>query len=555
MSYPVLFSIIGAITGLFVSQISIHTHSSHINDLLFTQILLVSIFAFIWKKQSTANIIKSLVVMGVILFGLTFWFIWNDYHDVRRLSPLLFISLIQITVICTAFIQSWKSEKPHFTYSDLFENAWNNHFFLLFSALLTGGFLAVLALGTSLFKSIGIDLEDFIWSKEVTPVIIATLIGAGIGIGREYDSLIFKIRSVFFAIFRVMAYLSAGIVILFTFSLPFSLDSLFQNRNTSLILLSVVAISILLLNTLIDTSDTDDKLPPWRNRIFSAQVILLPFLSMLSVYAISIRLLQYGAMPKRIIALTIALLLTCYGLAYLYQLITRKSNWVSGIAIINPPLAGLWVAVLIALASPFLDPVRLSVNNQVTRLQNNVVNPEKFDFYALKHRLGKRGEEAIADIRTWKKHPQFSLIEKHIDVKSSPASRRKLSVTLIGEAPLEYKKLKSIFRLWQCNDQTPCFVKQMIIDKTDKKQVMLFSFNRDNKVKAELYVYDEQWRSIKTFSKTKESNKPLSKEEYKAKKELNKKQMLMIVDALKQDKEKLIEPKYFDIDIGGVKLR
>ncbi len=393
MSYPVLFSIIGAITGLIVSQISIHTHSSNVNDLLFTLILLVSIFDFIWKKQNTANLMKSLIVMGVILFSLTFWFIWNDYHNIRRLSPLLFFALIQITVICTAFIQSWKTEKPHLKYSDLFENAWNNHFFLLFSALLMGGFLAVLALGTALFKSIGIDLENFIWSKEVTPVIIATLIGAGIGISREYGSLIFKIRSVFFAIFRVMAYLSAGIVILFTLSLPFSLDSLFQNKNTSFILLSVVAISILLLNTLIDTSNNtgNEKLPPWRNRIFSAQIILLPFLSLLSVYAISIRLFQYGAMPKRIIALTIALLLTCYGLAYLYQLIKRKGNWTNGLVTINPPLAMLWVAALIALASPLLDPVRLSVNNQVTRLQNNIVNPDKFDFYALKLRLGKRG--------------------------------------------------------------------------------------------------------------------------------------------------------------------
>jgi hypothetical protein len=568
MPYPILFAIIGALTGLFVSQVSIHTNSPNINSFLFTQILLVAIFSFVWKKQSNVNIAKSLLVMGAILFGLTFWFTINDYHHIHRISPLLYFLLIQITVICTAFIQSWKSEKPHWVYSDLFENAWNNQFFLLFSALLTGGFLGVLALGTSLFDSIGIELSDFIWRKEVAPVIIATLVGAGIGIAREYGSLIFKIRSVFFAIFRVMAYLAAAIVILFTLSLPFSLDSLFQNKNTSLILLSVVAVSILLLNTLLDTSNNDDenKLPLWQNRIFSAQIILLPFLSVLSIYAISIRLLQYGAMPKRIIALTIAVLLTCYGLAYLYQLIRHKGNWINGLAVVNPPLAVLWVVALIALASPLIDPIRLSVNSQVARLQNNSVSPDQFDFYALKHRLGNQGRETIEDIRTWKDHPQFTLIEKYIDKRMRYGkTNRQLSITVIGEAPAKVEQLKSKFSEWRCNEKSPCFIKQMHIDKTGEKQVIVFSVDVIN-TKAELYIYkDNGWRLEKIFSEL-ERNSPtrviarggLSKDyeaKLKTKKEAYLQKIKDISEALKNDKQKLTEPKYFDIEIGGVKLR
>ncbi len=589
MSYPVLFSIIGAITGLIASQLSIHIHSPSINYFLFAHILLVANFSFIWKKQPTSTMIKSLVVMGAILFGLTAWFIWQDYHHTRRLSPLFIASLIQITVICTAFIQSWKPDKPHYVYSDLFENAWNNHFFLIFSGLLTAGFLLVLGLGTSLFDSIGIKVSNIIWSKEITPVIVATLVGAGIGISREYGSLIFKIRSVFFAIFRVMAYLAASIVILFTASLPFSVNTLFDNRNTSFILLSVVAISILLLNTLVDTSKDKDaeKLPVWKNRIFSAQIILLPFLSLLSVYAISLRILQYGLMPKRVIAITIAVLLSIYSLAYLYQLIKRKGHWTNGLAKINPPLAGLWVAMLIALSSPLIDPVRLSVNNQVERLQTSKVTPDQFDFYALKYRLGKRGEVAIKDMRSWKDHPQFALIEKHLD-SSLPHHRakKKLSITVIGEPLPKLEEITSHYKKWRCNTQTPCFIKKMKVSSEDKFEAVVFIFEgaldrHYKRLIADLYEYDTKtailsntgetsgrWYKVNTFRMEQKkpvihinmnhtNNKAQSLEQARAEldaKYISKNKMKKIIEELKQDKQKLIQPKYYNIEIDGLRL-
>lgn len=563
MSYPVLFSIIGAITGLIVSQLAINTDNESVRFFLFAHILLVATFSFIWKKQPTASLIKSLVVMAFILFGLTAWFVWQDYDDVRRLSPLFVIALIQITVICTAFIQSWKPEKPHFVYSDLFENAWNNHFFLIFSGLLTGGFLLVLGLGTSLFDSIGIRVSDIIWSKEITSVIVATLIGAGIGISREYGSLIFKIRSVFFAIFRVMAYLAAGIVILFALSLPFSVNTLFQNRSTSLILLSIVAISILLLNTLIDTSkdsDEGDKLPVWKNRIFSAQIILLPFLSLLSVYAINLRIMQYGLLPKRVIAIVVAVLLSIYSLAYLYQLIKRKGHWTNGLAAINPPLAVLWVAILIALSSPLIDPVRLSVNNQVERLQSNKISPDKFDFYSLKHRLGKRGKEAIEKMGMWKNHPQFALIEKNIAKKTSHYSERELSITVIGTPPAELEKLKLKYRKWICNDESPCFIKQLALDDSGKKRTVVFNFVRET-LEADVYRYvDDRWHKIKTFRvespwETRSRVTPPPVPGMINALVIDKEKKQLIIDELRQDKQKLFKPKFMDIEVGGVRLQ
>ncbi len=568
MPLPILFAIIGAITGLLVSQVAINFKHADSFFYLFTQVLVVAVFAFIWKKQPTRLVIKSMLFMALLLFGLAYWFISQGYPK-SHFSPFFIVALIQISVICTAFIQSWKPDKPHFTYTDLFENAWNNHFFLIFSALLTGGFLLVLGLGTSLFDSIGFkQVSNVIWSKEITPVIVATLIGTGIGISREYDSLIFKIRGVFFAIFRVMAYLTAAIVILFTLSLPFSVGNLFNNRNTSLILLSIVAISILLLNTLVDAvksgkkndqltlekkqeASADQVLAPWRNRIFSLQIILLPFLSVLSVYAIILRINQYGFMPKRLIALAVAVLLSIYSVVYLYQLLKQKGKWTLGLASVNPPLAILWVTMLVVMASPLLDPIRLSVSNQVSRLQNEQVNIEKFDFHALKYRLGKQGKEALNTLIETGTHPKHVELKQVVDNLLEYPRDKQAFLELIGEPPSALATLKSRYSHGRCNPQNPCYVKQIALKGDASKQVMVFIFD-ENKLSAELLEYDEKWKILKTYGYDRFNRPPFRPSDIAS---LSYKEKESIIEVLKINEEKIIKPKFMDLDLGVIKLR
>jgi len=572
MPLPLFFAIIGAITGLFVSQLATYFSDSSINLFLFSQVILVAVFAFIWKKQNTSIIVKAMLVMAGILFGLTYWFVSQAYNESGGYSPLFVVALIQISVIITAFIQSWRAKKPHFIYADLFENAWNNHFYLIFSFLLTVGFLLVLGLGTQLFESIGMRISKIIWSKEITPVIVGTLVGTGIGISREYSSLIFKIRSVFFAIFRVMAYLAAAIVILFTISLPFSIDKLFDNRSTSMILLSVVGISILLLNTLVDSVSNNEVLnlnasaekqksshfSVWKNRIFNLQIIFLPILSLLSVYAISLRIMQYGFMPRRLIAIVIALSLSLYSLAYAYQLFKRKSQWVQGLARVNPPLAIFWVALLIALSSPLLDPVRLSVNNQVKRLQSTEVSFEDFDFGALKYHLGKSGKEALDEMLAWKQHPEYLAIKRKIE-KIPPRRRdRERFIEVIGEAPAEIVSLKSKFNQWRCNELTPCYIKQLDITgennkNTVGKQTMVFLFD-ENSFSAELFEYKEKWELLAIYGNSRAMGLPFMPF-YGEPEIITDKKRAQIIETLMQNKEKLIKPRYMDLDIGGIKLR
>jgi len=554
MSYPVLFSIVGAITGLVLSMIFAFRISITTWDivLIFTLGLLSSSFVLMWGKLSTKNLIKVIGIMAIVLFGLAFWFL--VHVDRSSQEVLFYYALIQITMIVTSFAQSWKSDNPHFSYADLFENAWNNHFFILFAGLLTGGFLLVLVLGTTLFNSIGIDVKELIWNVYVIPVLIGALVGAGVGISREHESLIFKIRSVFFAIFRIMAYLTAVIVLLFSASLPFSITTLFENRITSIILLSLVAVSILLLNTLVDKESK--KLSPWANRLFSVQLVLLPFLALLSLYAISLRVHQYGLMPNRVIALGAASLLSIYTLTYAYQLIKHRGQWNLGLTKTNPALAMLWVVSLAAIVSPVLDPVRLSVNNQLARLESSHVSPDEFDFNTLTYRLGKRGKQAYKTIEAWTDHPQLAEIKAELAAIPNPETyrskpiKKELAVTILGDETRSLTKLKNRYaKAYRCNIKMPCFIKKMKIETTSNEQAVMFYFDKNGtrsyRLNAE--VYEEEgglsgwWRKKQDFLAYPD---PFGD---KRKKEL--------IKVLEQGELKLIQATYFDFEVDGIELR
>jgi hypothetical protein len=548
LSKPVLFALIGAITGLIISQVERYTQNTAVTMYLFGMVLLVVNFILVWKKQSLRFSVINFGAVAIVLGGLIGWNVSQSYDDSAYIAPLFILALIQIGIITTTFAQAWKNKTPHYVYSDLFENGWNNPFFFLFSCLFTGGFLLILALGTKLFDSIGINISDFIWHQQVIPIIVGALLAAGIGISREHEALIFKIRSIFFALFRVMAFLTAIIVILFAISLPFSWQGLFSNSITSIILLSLVAISILLLNTFIDEPDEDQitksAVSQGVKRLFMVQILLLPVFSLLSIYAITLRIQQYGLMPNRIIALSIAIMLTLYGLSYAYQLLTYRRQWHQGFAVTNPALAILWLFVLITLSSPLLDPIRLSTNNQIERLKSNQVSVDNFDFYAIKRRLGVLGKNAIEEMKDWKTHPDYAKILQAINNDKSYTNKKHPLITILGTEPTNFQYLQDRYYSFRnCNKKSLCFAIMKDMNQDNKKEVLIVQI-KERLVLIDVYEQGKKaqngiWNQQQTLRIHNLSD--------------NEKQQ--IIESLKQNKLQLIRPIYDDLQLGGIKIR
>src|SRR5690606_21426708 len=139
-----------------------------------------------------------------------------------------------------------------------------------------------------------------------------------------------------------------------------------------------------------------DNLPP---RVLQVAVriaaVLITPLVILAFWGLALRIGQHGLTPDRIIALACAVVGLSYafgyGVAALRPFWRRGSAWMAPLARANVWPAVLAVGLILALFSPLADPTRLSVADQVARLERGAVSPEKFDYRFLRFESGKAG--------------------------------------------------------------------------------------------------------------------------------------------------------------------
>jgi hypothetical protein len=228
-------------------------------------------------------------------------------------------------------------------------------------------------------------------------------------------------------------------------------------------------------------------------------------------------------------------------------MLKQRGQWRKGIAASNPLLAMVWLGVLIALASPILDPVRLSVNNQLERLQSGKANAETFDFYALKYHLGKAGQEALKEISDWKNHQDYALFEKYIE---KPSRRRNLPdkplvFTVLGEEPQHFSALKASYSAYRCNEDKPCFIKMLDMNQDNVKEAIVIDF-RNSYISVDILQYEskntpheKKWTHQRNLSAYLGKNQSIKQS----------------IEALKAGKLQLLRPLYDDLQLGEIELR
>ena len=81
-----------------------------------------------------------------------------------------------------------------------------------------------------------------------------------------------------------------------------------------------------------------------------------------------------------------------WGIAYAGTVIAR--NWPVSIGRVNIACAMFMASIVLLMNSPVLDPLRLSADDQVSRLNTGKIRPEDFD-YAYLASLGRYGKSSL----------------------------------------------------------------------------------------------------------------------------------------------------------------
>ena len=211
-------------------------------------------------------------------------------------------------------------------------------------------------------------------------------------------SLTRGVRTLALTLFSWLLPVLAPILAAFLAVLPFiSIDALWKTRHATALLLVAAGLLVFFINGCYQDGAAEGS----RSRIkrvaaVIASIELVP-LAGLAVWALGLRVQEYGWSVERIFGAAAILLAACYALGYAGATVFGP-KWMKRLEVTNFVAAYLFLAEFLALFSPLADPARLMVADQMARLKSGAITPDRFDFQALKFDGARWGTAALKEL-------------------------------------------------------------------------------------------------------------------------------------------------------------
>ncbi len=350
--------------------------------------------------------IVTLVVWAGVATALLAGLAW---HDIARQSgtdreptfPLFAFSAAALFIAHHLVVPADRLRRLIAPFPAYFDAAWMAGVQLVASVAFAGAFWVLLFLGAALFRIIGLSflgelLRQGWFFLPMTGLAFAT----AVHLTDVRDGLIRGVRTIALMLLSWLLLVLTVLVGAFLIALPFTgLDGLWETGSATALVLSAVGVMIVLINAAYQDG-RPDNLPPavLRIAVRVAAVLLVPLVG-IAVWGLSLRIGQHGLTPDRIIAVACALIGALHAGGYAYAASTTLrpgTRWMAPLERANIVGAVASVLAILALFSPLADPARLSVADQMARLERGKVAPDTFDYGFLQHSSGKTGRAALA---------------------------------------------------------------------------------------------------------------------------------------------------------------
>ncbi len=188
---------------------------------------------------------------------------------------------------------------------------------------------------------------------------------------------------------------------------------IFDGPSPGALMLALALAGMLIFNGVYQNGEGGPP-PLWLRLPTLVALIGFPIYAGLAFYAFYLRIDAYGLTPPRIAGLAVTGLVAAYSLVCLAGLITeinwRGKKWMPLVGPMNTAMAGLWILVLTALATPLANPWAMSAKSQYRLLAGERIAAEDFDFGYLRFQLGADGERALEKLSALGDHPQAGVI-------------------------------------------------------------------------------------------------------------------------------------------------
>jgi hypothetical protein len=336
----------------------------------------------------------------------------------------------------------------------------------------TGAFWALLHLGAALFRIIGLDfLEDLLRQDWFYIPVSFVVFAIAVHLTDVRDGLIRGVRTVGLMLLSWLLLVMTVIVAGFVAALPFTgLQGLWETGSATALVLSAAAALIILINAAYQDGRPDNRPPAILRVAVRVAAVLITPLVVIAFWGLALRIGQYGLTPDRIIAAACAVVGAAFALGYGWAALSpfwRKGEWMRPLERTTIAAGILALILILALFSPLLDPARLSVADQVARLERGAVAPDKFDYRFLRFESGKAGQAALARLTRSTNAAVAAAalaaqqIENRYDVRPAedlPVPTIEIEIWPVGAAPLPTGLVSPAdrYHLRHCQPANPC---------------------------------------------------------------------------------------------------
>jgi hypothetical protein len=349
-----------------------------------------------------------------ILSGNSFQLVFPANGSIERISPswVLWLSLAAILFIVHTLIVSAEADgRLRASYPTHFDVSWKQGVQFVLAVVFVGVFWALLFLGAELFRLIKIEfLAELIRRRVFWIPVTALAFSSALHVTDVRVNLVQGARTLTLILLSWLLPLMAVIGAAFIVALLFTgLEPLWGTRRAAGILLTAAAALVFLINAAYQDGRPEHRAAAVLRyaSVLAAAVLLV--LVTLAAYAVWLRIKQHGLTPERVGAAACVVAAACYGIGYVVAA-ARSGVSLRGLETTNVLTSLAIVVMLLALRSPVADLDRISVADQVRRLETGLTSPAQFDFTFLRFRAGRYGMDALQRLAAEPEGPEAKTI-------------------------------------------------------------------------------------------------------------------------------------------------
>ena len=355
-------------------------------------------------RKNTVSVVKQVGIFGGVLVLLAIYTGWQaEPFGEFPVENLSFVFGLSITLACfkgLMYLQQRANENP-LSYQVLFTYSWQNFLVAALSALFVLVFWLILMLWGQLFKVIEIDFFYELFTKEWFAIpVLSVAFGIGVIIFRDLTRVLDTITTLLHWLIKLLLPLIVMIAVIFLVSLPFvGLDVLWSTGRGTSLLLWLLAIMLFFTNAVYQDGREATPYPQIIHRFIFGGLSVMPIVSALSFYGLSLRIEQYGWSVERCWAFVVWLILSLFAVGYVVGIVKRRDQWTNDLARVNTAMGLVVMTIMLLANSPVLDFRKISLASQLRIVESGETELRAFDFWYTKQNLARPGYLAMEKMK------------------------------------------------------------------------------------------------------------------------------------------------------------